>query len=96
MMPRSLAIIAKAYPRAERGKAIGIWAAASSLTTILGPVLGGFVLIVLGDWSWRLIFAINLPLGASPWRCCFCVCRRIELAPVAGSTLLEPVWPVSG
>jgi len=64
MVPGSLAIIAKAYPRQERGKAIGIWAAASSLTTILGPVIGGFVLTVFGDWSWRLVFAINLPLGA--------------------------------
>lgn len=63
MVPGSLAIIAKAYPREERGKAIGIWASASSLTTILGPVIGGFVLTILGDWSWRLVFAINLPLG---------------------------------
>lgn len=63
MVPASLAIIAKAYPKAERGKAIGTWAAASSLTTILGPVLGGLVLTWLGDWSWRLVFAINLPLG---------------------------------
>ena len=63
MVPGSLAIIAKAYPKAERGKAIGIWAAASSLTTIFGPILGGLLLTLLGDWSWRLIFAINLPLG---------------------------------
>ena len=63
MVPGSLAIIAKAYPREERGKAIGVWAAASSLTTILGPIIGGFVLTWFGDWSWRLVFAINLPLG---------------------------------
>jgi EmrB/QacA subfamily drug resistance transporter len=63
MVPGSLAIIAKAYPREARGRAIGIWAAASSLTTIAGPVIGGFVLTALGDWSWRLVFAINLPLG---------------------------------
>ncbi len=63
MVPSSLAIIAKAYPKEERGAAIGIWAAASSLTTILGPVLGGLLLTALGDWSWRLVFAINLPLG---------------------------------
>jgi EmrB/QacA subfamily drug resistance transporter len=65
MVPASLAIIAKAYPKAERGRAIGIWAAASSLTTILGPILGGLLLTWLGDWSWRLVFAINLPLGAA-------------------------------
>jgi EmrB/QacA subfamily drug resistance transporter len=63
MVPGSLAIIAAAYPREERGWAIGIWAAASSLTTILGPILGGLVLTAFGDWSWRLVFAINLPLG---------------------------------
>ena len=63
MVPGSLAIIAKAYPKEERGGAIGVWASASSLTTLLGPVIGGFVLTWLGDWSWRLIFALNLPLG---------------------------------
>lgn len=65
MVPGSLAIIAKAYPKAERGRAIGIWAASASLTTALGPALGGFVLSVFDDWAWRLIFAINLPLGAA-------------------------------
>lgn len=63
-LPGSLAIIAKAYPKAERGRAIGIWAAASALTTALGPVLGGMVLSSFGAGIWRAIFAINLPLGA--------------------------------
>lgn len=63
MVPGSLAIIAVAYPREERGQAIGIWAAASSLTSIGGPIIAGFLLTALGDWSWRLVFAVNLPLG---------------------------------
>ncbi|WP_127521460.1 MFS transporter [Mesorhizobium sp. Z1-4] len=63
MVPGSLAIIAKAYPKAERGRAIGIWAASSALTTALGPVLGGIVLSAFDDAVWRWIFAINLPLG---------------------------------
>lgn len=63
MVPGSLAIIAKAYPKQERGRAIGIWAAASALTTALGPVLGGLVLSTFGDGIWRAIFAVNLPLG---------------------------------
>ncbi|TCD13896.1 MFS transporter [Oricola cellulosilytica] len=63
MVPGSLAIIAKAYPPDKRGKAIGIWASASAFMTIGGPVLGGFVLSVGGEPAWRLIFAINLPLG---------------------------------
>ena len=64
MVPGSLAIIAKAYPKKERGRAIGIWAASSALTTALGPVIGGLVLSAFDDSVWRLIFAINLPLGA--------------------------------
>jgi EmrB/QacA subfamily drug resistance transporter len=65
MVPGSLAIIAKAYPKKERGRAIGIWAASSALTTALGPVVGGLVLSTFGGGVWRLIFAINLPLGAA-------------------------------
>jgi EmrB/QacA subfamily drug resistance transporter len=64
MVPCSLAIIAKAYPKKERGRAIGIWAAASALTTALGPVLGGLMLASFEESVWRAIFAINLPLGA--------------------------------
>lgn len=63
MVPSSLAIIARAYPKVERGGAIGIWSSASSFFTIAGPVIGGLVLTTLGDWSWRLVFAVNLPLG---------------------------------
>jgi EmrB/QacA subfamily drug resistance transporter len=64
MVPGSLAIIARAYPREDRGRAIGIWAAASALTTALGPVIGGAALSWGGDGMWRWIFAVNVPLGA--------------------------------
>ncbi|WP_298802285.1 MFS transporter [uncultured Lentibacter sp.] len=64
MVPGSLAAITRAYPRAERGAAIGLWAASSSLTTALGPLLGGVFLSYGGAEAWRFIFAINLPLGA--------------------------------
>ena len=63
MVPCSLALIAKNYPREDRGRAIGLWAAASSLTTALGPVLGGWLLTTGGGEAWRWVFAINLPLG---------------------------------
>lgn len=64
MIPGSLALISKAYPRAERGRAIGIWAAASALTTALGPILGGIALELGGPEIWRWLFGINLPFGA--------------------------------
>ena len=63
MVPGSLSIIAKFYPPESRGRAIGTWAAFSSLTMALGPFLGGLVLSFGDPWMWRLIFAINLPIG---------------------------------
>jgi EmrB/QacA subfamily drug resistance transporter len=63
MVPGSMAMIARAYPREERGRALGLWAAASTLTTALGPVLGGMFVTWGGELGWRLVFALNLPLG---------------------------------
>ena len=65
MVPGSLAMISRAYPREERGRAIGIWAAASGLTTAAGPIVGGLLLSLGGSEMWRWIFAINLPLGVA-------------------------------
>jgi len=64
MVPGSLAIISKTYPKEDRARAIGIWAASSALTTAVGPVLGGALLSIGNPELWRLIFAINLPVGA--------------------------------
>lgn len=63
MVPGSLSIIAKSYPPEIRGQAIGTWAAFSSITTAIGPIVGSLVLSYGADWMWRLIFAINVPFG---------------------------------
>lgn len=60
MVPGSLALIAVSYPPETRGKAIGTWSMFSAFTTILGPLVGGY-LAQIG--LWRGIFFINLPLG---------------------------------
>ena len=64
MVPGSMAIIALNFPRGERGRALGIWIAASSVTTAFGPMLGGLLLTYGGDGAWRWIFALNVPLGS--------------------------------
>lgn len=64
MVPGSLAVLNKAYPKEDRGRAIGIWAGVSALTTALGPIIGGLALTFGGPEMWRAIFAINLPMGA--------------------------------
>lgn len=68
MVPGSMAMVSRAYPREERGRALSLWAAASTMTTALGPVLGGALITWGGEWGWRMIFALNLPLGlAALW-----------------------------
>ncbi|WP_245471825.1 MFS transporter [Bradyrhizobium nanningense] len=58
--PASLALIGATYPRAERNRAIGVWAAASALTTAGGPVVGGWLTEIMG---WPSVFWINPPLA---------------------------------
>ena len=58
--PASLALIGATYPREERNRAIGVWAAASALTTAGGPVLGGWLTETFG---WPAVFWINPPLA---------------------------------
>jgi EmrB/QacA subfamily drug resistance transporter len=61
MTPGSLAIIEASFVPADRGKAIGAWSGLSGVATAIGPFLGGWLVQAV---SWRLIFAINLPLAA--------------------------------
>ena len=62
MVPQSLAIISAAFPPEIRGRAIGTWAGAASITTALGPAVGGLLIDSLG---WRAAFWINLPLAVA-------------------------------
>jgi MFS family permease len=61
LIPNSLAILGQTFREEEKGRAVGIWAAASAIAGALGPVVGGW-LVDLG--SWRAIFLINLPIAA--------------------------------
>jgi len=61
LVPESLALIRANFAGEEQGRAIGTWAAASSATTLLGPLVAGLLVDTL---SWRVAFLINLPLLA--------------------------------
>lgn len=61
LLPASLAIIRVVWPdRAERGRALGIWAACNGLALAIGPTLGGLLMQQLG---WRSIFFVVVPVG---------------------------------
>ncbi|MEJ2208619.1 MAG: MFS transporter [Anaerolineae bacterium] len=60
LVPGSLALLRATYPEGEeRGRAIGLWSGWSGITTVIGPLLGGWL---VDTFSWRWVFFINLPI----------------------------------
>ena len=60
LVPGSLAIISASFDEQRRGQAIGTWSGFTSVTSVIGPVLGGWLIQVA---SWRWVFFINAPLA---------------------------------
>ena len=59
-MANGPAIITGAFPHNERGRALGLIGTVVSIGSMVGPVLGGFLI----DWAgWQSIFYINIPVG---------------------------------
>jgi MFS transporter, DHA2 family, multidrug resistance protein len=61
IMPATLSVISNVFPREERGKAIGIWAAMASIGIGLGPLAGG---VLLEYFDWSSVFMLNVPIAA--------------------------------
>jgi DHA2 family methylenomycin A resistance protein-like MFS transporter len=62
VLPTSLSLLSQVFTDASRRmRAIGVWAAGSSVAFAAGPVLGG---VLIEQFGWRSIFVINLPLAA--------------------------------
>jgi EmrB/QacA subfamily drug resistance transporter len=60
IMVNSFAIIGDIFPPQERGKFQGMIGAVFGLSSIAGPLLGGWI---TDSFSWQWIFFINIPLG---------------------------------
>ncbi|NKQ25311.1 MFS transporter [Streptomyces galbus] len=64
MFPQVLSILQVTFSKEERPKALAMYGASVGLGTVLGPVLGGWLidLDIMGT-DWRAIFYVNLPVG---------------------------------
>ncbi|WP_232001203.1 MFS transporter [Mycobacterium sp. 1165178.9] len=62
LVPGSLALIDAGITDADRGRAVGLWAGMSGVTTALGPLIGGWLVDAA---SWRWVFLLNLPLAVA-------------------------------
>jgi EmrB/QacA subfamily drug resistance transporter len=81
LVPGSLALISVSFPSRERGRAIGTWSGFTSITTAIGPVLGGWL---VQHASWRWVFFINVPIALAVilltvWRVPECGGKRAGL-----------------
>jgi len=85
--PASLAIVLDSFPVERRSTGVGLWGAAAAAAAAVGPTLGG-ALVELSDW--RLVFLVNLPLGAA----ILLAGRRLPEPKVADSRL--PDLPGAG
>jgi EmrB/QacA subfamily drug resistance transporter len=56
----TIAVIGDIFPPRERGRYQGYFGGVFGVSTVLGPLLGGFF---VDNLSWRWIFYVNLPIG---------------------------------
>jgi EmrB/QacA subfamily drug resistance transporter len=54
-------IVADVVPARERGRYQGLFGSVFGVTSVLGPLIGGFF---VDNLSWRWVFYVNLPIGA--------------------------------
>ena len=59
MFPAALAIVVRAFPLHERGRALAAFFGITGALTAIGPLAGGY----LTEWTWRAIFWINIPVA---------------------------------
>lgn len=62
LTPQTMSVITRTFPPQTRGRAMSLWGAAAAVATLVGPILGGFLVDGLG-WEW--IFFVNLPVGVA-------------------------------
>ena len=60
LTPGSLALISASFHGPDRAAAVGAWSGLGGIAGAIGPFLGGWLV----EYSWRLVFLVNLPLAA--------------------------------
>jgi len=61
LMTLALAIVGDVIPPRERGRYQGYFGAVFGVASIIGPLIGGFL---VDEASWRWVFYVNIPVGA--------------------------------
>ncbi|HEX9130876.1 MAG TPA: MFS transporter, partial [Ktedonobacteraceae bacterium] len=59
LVTNSTAIVTDAFRKGQVGLGLGVNQIAGAAGFLIGPIIGG----LLTEWSWRLVFLFNVPLG---------------------------------
>src|SRR2546425_564967 len=59
LVTNSTAIVADAFRKGQVGLGLGVNQIAGAAGFLIGPIIGG----LLTEWSWRMVFLFNVPLG---------------------------------
>ncbi|WP_027964067.1 DHA2 family efflux MFS transporter permease subunit [Halalkalibacillus halophilus] len=60
MMPNAMALIFNAFPKNERGFAVGIYGISVMVAPAIGPTIGG---IIAENFNWVFLFLFNIPFA---------------------------------
>ncbi|MCH1865103.1 MFS transporter [Nocardioides sp. CFH 31398] len=64
LTPQNSGLIQDLFRGPERGRAFGLFGFTVSVSSALGPLIGGVIIALLGpDLGWRAIFLVNVPIG---------------------------------
>ncbi len=85
LLPVSQTIVADLYTMKQRPKISAIFSAMFGVSSILGPLLGGFI---TEHFSWRWVFYVNLPIGIAA----FLFIKVIMLEPIEERTTRRLDW----
>lgn len=84
VMPATLSILTTVFPPEERPGAIAAWSAMAGVGVVLGPVLGGALLV---SFDWSSVFWINVPLVLAAFVLVAAVVPSVRPERVSGSRL---------
>jgi EmrB/QacA subfamily drug resistance transporter len=82
LMAVSAVMLTSAFPPQERGRALGLMAVVVALGVSVGPTLGG---LLTGQFTWRAIFYVNVPLGIAGFIATLIVLRENSVGGARGA-----------
>lgn len=60
----AFAVVADLFSPAERGRYSGLFGSVFAVSSLVGPLLGGFI---TDQWGWNWVFWVNGPVGLLAW-----------------------------